>query len=222
MLYPLFRHGASFGQVVILLLIQIGGLGVVTIMSGLMILLHKKMGINDRLLLQDAFNLNSLSGLVRFVKKVVIGTLVIEGIGALLYMTVFIPDFGSKGIWISIFTSISAFCNAGIDIIAENSLCDYALNPMVNTVTCLLIVIGGIGYIVWWDIIRVIKNIRQNKRKILGNLTLHSKIAIISTLLLIIVGAILVFVLEYDNPANPKGLHITSKNRSILLSICYN
>lgn len=148
------------------MLIQIGGLGVVTIMSGLMILLHKKMGINDRLLLQDAFNLNSLSGLVRFVKKVVIGTLVIEGIGALLYMTVFIPDFGPKGIWISIFTSVSAFCNAGIDIIAENSLCDYALNPMVNTVTCLLIVIGGIGYIVWWDIIRVIKNIRQNKRRL--------------------------------------------------------
>ena len=208
---PTVSSWSVFGQVVILLLIQIGGLGVVTIMSGLMILLHKKMGINDRLLLQDAFNLNSLSGLVRFVKKVVIGTLVIEGIGALLYMTVFIPDFGSKGIWISIFTSVSAFCNAGIDIIAENSLCDYALNPMVNTVTCLLIVIGGIGYIVWWDIIRVIKNIRQNKRKIFGNLTLHSKIAIISTLLLIIVGAILVFVLEYDNPQTLKDYTLLQK-----------
>lgn len=208
---PTVSSWSIFGQVVILLLIQIGGLGVVTIMSGLMILLHKKMGINDRLLLQDAFNLNSLSGLVRFVKKVVIGTLVIEGIGALLYMTVFIPDFGPKGIWISIFTSVSAFCNAGIDIIAENSLCDYALNPMVNTVTCLLIVIGGIGYIVWWDIIRVIKNIRQNKRKIFGNLTLHSKIAIISTLLLIIVGAILVFVLEYDNPQTLKDYTLLQK-----------
>lgn len=155
--------------------------------------------------------MNSLSGLVRFVKKVVIGTLVIEGIGALLYMTVFIPDFGPKGIWISIFTSVSAFCNAGIDIIAENSLCDYALNPMVNTATCLLIVIGGIGYIVWWDIIRVIKNMRQNKRKIFGNLTLHSKIAIISTLLLIIVGAILVFVLEYDNPQTLKDYTLFQK-----------
>lgn len=208
---PTVSSWSVFGQVVILLLIQIGGLGVVTIMSGLMILLHKKMGINDRLLLQDAFNLNSLSGLVRFVKKVVIGTLVIEGIGALIYMKVFIPDFGPKGIWISIFTSVSAFCNAGIDIIAENSLCDYALNPMVNTVTCFLIVIGGIGYIVWWDIIRVIKNIRQNKRKIFGNLTLHSKIAIISTLLLIIVGAILVFVLEYDNPQTLKDYTLFQK-----------
>ncbi|MBQ8183387.1 MAG: potassium transporter KtrB, partial [Clostridia bacterium] len=112
---PTVTSWSIFGQVVILILIQIGGLGVITIMSGLMILLHKKIGIGDRLLLQDAFNLNSLSGLVRFVKKVVGGTLIIEGIGALLYMTVFIPEFGAKGIWISVFTSVSAFCNAGID-----------------------------------------------------------------------------------------------------------
>ena len=95
---PTVSSWSVFGQVVILILIQIGGLGVITIMSGLMILLHKKMGIGDRLLLQDAFNLNSLSGLVRFVKKVVTGTHIIEGIDALLYMTVFIPEFGAKGI----------------------------------------------------------------------------------------------------------------------------
>ena len=127
---PTVSSWSVFGQVVILLLIQVGGLGVITIMSGLMIVLHKKIGIGDRMLLQDAFNLNSLSGLVRFVKKVVAGTLIVEGIGALLYMTVFIPQFGAKGIWISVFTAVSAFCNAGIDIIAENSLCDYALNPV--------------------------------------------------------------------------------------------
>ena len=69
----------------------------------------------------------------------------------LLYMTVFIPEFGAKEIWISVFTSVSAFCNAGIDIIAENSLCNYALNPIINIVTCSLIILGGIGYIVWWD-----------------------------------------------------------------------
>ena len=106
---PTVSSWSIFGQAVILILIQIGGLGVITIMSGLMILLHKKIGIGDRLLLQDAFNLNSLSGLVRFVKKVVSGTFIIEGIGALLYMIVFIPQFGAKGVWISVFTSISAF-----------------------------------------------------------------------------------------------------------------
>ena len=197
---PTVSSWSIFGQVVILILIQIGGLGVITIMSGIMILLHKKMGISDRMLLQDAFNLNSLSGIVRFVKKVVKGTFIIEAIGALLYMTVFIPDFGLKGIWISVFTSVSAFCNAGIDIIADNSLCNYALNPVINAVTCLLIIIGGIGYIVWWDILRVIKNSLKKKTKLFSSLTLHSKIAITSTAFLIFAGAFLIFVFEYSNP----------------------
>ena len=165
-----------------------------------MILLHKKIGIGERLLLQDSFNLNSLSGLVRFVKKVVAGTLIIEGIGALLYMTVFIPQFGAKGIWISVFTSVSAFCNAGIDIIAENSLCDYVLDPVINIVTCALIILGGIGYIVWWDVLRVLKNARTRKVRFFRDLTLHSKIAVTATLILIFVGAAFIFAFEYNNP----------------------
>lgn len=197
---PTVSSWSFFGQVVILLLIQIGGLGVITIMSGLMILLHRKMGIGERLLLQDAFNLNSLSGLVHFVKKVLSATLIIEGIGALLYMTVFIPEFGSKGIFISIFTAVSAFCNAGIDIIAENSLCEYALNPVINIVTCALIILGGIGYIVWWDVIRVLKNARTKKMRLFKNLTLHSKIAVTATLIMIFVGAIFIFAFEFNNP----------------------
>lgn len=208
---PTVTSWSVFGQVVILILIQIGGLGVITIMSGLMILLHKKMGIGDRLLLQDAFNLNSLSGLVRFVKKVVTGTLIIEGIGALLYMTVFIPQFGTKGIWISVFTSVSAFCNAGIDIIAENSLCDYALNPIINIVTCALIILGGIGYIVWWDVLRVLKQADKKKVKFFRDLTLHSKIAITATLLLIFVGAALIFAFEYNNPQTIKDYTVLQK-----------
>ena len=208
---PTVSSWSVFGQVVILILIQIGGLGVITIMSGLMILLHKKMGIGDRLLLQDAFNLNSLSGLVRFVKRVVGGTLIIEGIGALLYMTVFIPEFGLMGIWISVFTSVSAFCNAGIDIIAENSLCDYALNPIINIVTCALIVLGGIGYIVWWDVLRVLKQADKKKVKFFRDLTLHSKIAITATLLLIFVGAALIFAFEYNNPQTIKDYTLLQK-----------
>ena len=197
---PTVSSWSVFGQVVILVLIQIGGLGVITIMSGVMILLHKKMGIGDRLLLQDSFNLNSLSGLVRFVKKVLCGTLIIEGIGALLYMTVFVRDFGAKGIWISIFNSVSAFCNAGIDVIAENSLCNYALDPMINIVTCTLIIMGGIGYIVWWDVIRVLKQYPKSKANVFKQLTLHSKIAITATLILVFAGAGLIFAFEYSNP----------------------
>ena len=208
---PTFSSWSIFGQAVILILIQIGGLGVITVMSGLMILLHRKMGIDDRMLLQDAFNLNSLSGLVRFVKKVIAGTLIIEGIGALLYMIVFVPDFGAKGVWISVFNSVSAFCNAGIDIIADNSLCDYALNPIVNIVTCSLIIMGGIGYIVWWDVIRILKQSRTKKVGFFKSLTLHSKIAITTTLALILVGAILIFVFEYKNPQTMKDYSLFEK-----------
>ena len=95
---PTVSTWSVFGQIVILLLIQIGGLGIITIMSGLMLLLNRKMGIGDRLLIQDAFNLNTMSGLAKFVKNVLFGTLLIEGIGAVLYMLVFVPEFGAKGI----------------------------------------------------------------------------------------------------------------------------
>ena len=208
---PTVSTWSGFGQVVILILIQIGGLGIITVLSGLMISLHRKIGIGDSMLIQDAFNLNTLSGLTRFVKKVILGTFIIEGIGALLYMTVFVPKYGARGIWISIFNSISAFCNAGIDIISENSLCEYTLNPMVNIVTCLLIILGGIGFIVWWDIMRVMRNIKRKKLKCFNNLTLHSKIALTATGFLILAGAIAIFVFEYNNPLTMKDYSLPEK-----------
>ncbi|MBQ7379280.1 MAG: potassium transporter KtrB [Clostridia bacterium] len=197
---PTVSTWSVFGQVVILLLIQVGGLGIITIMSGLMLLLNRKMGIGDRLLIQDAFNLNTMSGLAKFVGNVLFGTLIIEAIGALLYMLVFVPEFGAEGIWISIFNSVSAFCNAGIDIIAENSLCNYATNPLINTVTSALIILGGLGYIVWWDVLGVIKSRSPKNRRIFRHLTLHSKIAITVTVGLILAGTVLIFVFEYANP----------------------
>ena len=197
---PTVSTWSVFGQIVILLLIQVGGLGIITIMSGLMLLLNRKMGIGDRLLIQDAFNLNTMSGLAKFIKNVLLGTLIIEGCGAILYMFVFVPEFGAKGIWISVFNSVSAFCNAGIDIIAENSLCNYATNVLINAVTSALIILGGLGYIVWWDVLRVIKNRSPKNRKIFRHLTLHSKIAITFTAGLIVGGAILIFIFEYSNP----------------------
>lgn len=197
---PTFSTWSVFGQIVILILIQVGGLGVITIMTGLMLLLNKKMGISDRLLIQEAFNLNTMSGLVKFVKNVLFGTLIIEGIGAVLYMLVFVPEFDVKGIWISVFNSVSAFCNAGIDIIADNSLCNYAANPLINIVTSALVILGGLGYIVWWDVLRVVKSRSPQNRKIFRHLTLHSKIAITVTAGLILAGAILIFIFEYANP----------------------
>lgn len=208
---PTVSTWSLFGQIVILVLIQVGGLGIITIMSGIMLLLNKKMGLGDRLLIQDAFNLNTMSGLARFIKDVLLGTFVIEGIGALLYMTVFVPQFGAGGIWISIFNSISAFCNAGIDIIGENSLCNYATNPIINGVTSALIILGGLGYIVWWDVIRVVKSRTPKNRKIFRHLTLHSKIALTTTLLFILVGGVLIFIFEYSNTKTIANMSLFDK-----------
>lgn len=208
---PTVSTWSTFGQIVILVLIQIGGLGVITIISAVMILLHKRMGFGSRLLLQDAFNLNSLSGVIRFVKRVMLGTFLVEGIGALLYMPVFVPKYGIKGIWISVFTAVSAFCNAGIDIIGENSLCDYATNPIVNLVTGLLIILSGIGYIVWWDVLQTSRKAAGKHRKIFRNLTLHSKIAISTTLILVFGGGLLIFLFEYRNPLTIGTLPVFDK-----------
>ena len=213
---PTYSAWSLFGQIVILFLIQIGGLGVVTIMSGLMISLHRRIGIRDRMLIQDAFNLNTLSGMVKFIRKVITGTFLIEGIGALLYMTVFVPEFGLRGIWISLFNAVSAFCNAGMDILSDNSLCDYVHNPVINLVTILLIVFGGIGYIVWWDFIGAFKNIRRQKLKCFANLTLHSKIALSVTGILILVGTAAIFAFEYNNPLTIGNFSLLDKLQAAL------
>ncbi len=213
---PTYSTWSAFGQIVILFLIQIGGLGVVTIMSGLMISLHRRIGIKDRMLIQDAFNLNTLSGMVKFIRKVLVGTFLVEGLGALFYMIVFVPEFGAKGIWISIFNSISAFCNAGMDIISESSLYEYVNNPLINIVTILLIVMGGIGYIVWWDVLHVLKKNRQQKLKCFSNLTLHSKIALAMTGILILAGTAAVFIFEYNNPLTIGGFTLFEKLQASL------
>ncbi len=200
-----------FGQAVILLLIQVGGMGVITVMSGFMIMLNRKIGLANRVLIQDSFNLDTLSGLVAFVKKVIMGTFVIEGVGALLYMFVFVPEFGIKGIWYSVFNSVSAFCNAGIDIISDNSLCNYATNLLINIVTSLLIILGGLGYIVWWDVFRVAKMFPKLRLKCLKRLSLHSKIALFATAVLIFGGAALIFVFEFNNPLTVKDMNLFDK-----------
>ena len=213
---PTATTWSTFGHIIILILIQIGGLGIITVLFGFMIILRRKLGLEDRILIQDAFNLNTLSGLVKFVRKVLLGTFVVEGIGALLYMVVFIPEFGVKGIWISIFNSISAFCNAGIDIIGEDSLCTYVFNPIINITTCLLIFLSGIGYIVWWDVLKVLKHFKQQGWKCFRYLTLHSKIALSATGILIFTGAFLIFIFEYHNPLTMEDYSLVHKLQASL------
>lgn len=202
---------STFGHVVIMILIQIGGLGIITVMTGAMAFLNRKMGISDSLLIQDAFNLNTMSKLNDFIKKVILGTFVVEGIGALCYMTVFIPDYGVKGIWYSIFTSVSAFCNAGIDLFGADSLVMYATHPVVNIVTCLLIMTGGIGYVVWWDVLNMRKSFKKKRLQAVRALSLHTKIALSATVIFTVTGALGILLFEFNNPATMKDMSFFDK-----------
>lgn len=210
-----YEQWSRFGQAVILLLIQCGGLGIVTFTTSFMLILGRKVTLRDRLLMQDAYNLNTLTGLVKFTKKVIFGTLIVESIGAVLYMFTFVPEFGWKeGIWISVFNSVSAFCNAGIDIIGPDSLAPYVTNVSVNVITMTLIILGGIGFIVWWDILHVIGKMKRREmpaRAFFNRLTLHTKIVLTTTLCLIGIGTLLIFILEYNNPETIGGLSFGEK-----------
>lgn len=197
---PSYSAWSVFGQIVILALIQIGGLGVITTLAGIVISMNKRLGVRDRVMLADALNLSSMDGVVRFTRRAIRGTLIVEAAGALMYMTVFVPRYGLKGIWVSVFTAISAFCNAGIDIIGSDSLCEYVHNPIINGVTEAMIILGGIGYIVWWDVLRVLREARGKGLRCLRSLTLHSKIALISTAVLIASGTLGIFIFEFSNP----------------------
>lgn len=199
-----FSHWSLFGQIVILLLIQVGGLGVITVTATVMLAAKRKMSLGDRILLMDAFNLSTLSGLMSFLLRVVRGVFLVEGLGALLYMTDFIPRFGAaRGIWYSVFTAVSAFCNAGIDIIGPDSLIPFNANPRVLGVTMLLIITGGLGYVVWFDVTATVLKAFRSKagfRAIPTRLNEHTKLVLALTLALILIGAAAVLALEWDNP----------------------
>ncbi|MBO4229290.1 MAG: potassium transporter KtrB [Clostridia bacterium] len=197
---PTVSAWSGFGQAVILVLIQIGGLGIITCMTAFLLFFHQKAGLGQRLLIQEALNLNSLSGILGFLKRILLGTFAVEGICALLYMIVFVPEYGYRGVWISVFHSVSAFCNAGLDLISENSLCPYSQNSLLLSVTSAEIILGGIGFVVWWDVIRVLRERKQKRGRCLSRLTLHSKIALSMTFILLIGGTAAFLILEYRNP----------------------
>lgn len=197
------EHWSLFGQIVILLLIQFGGLGVVTFITSIFLTLHKRITLKDRLLIQEAYNLDTLKGLVKLTIKVIKGSVIVEGIGAIIYSFQFIPEFGIvTGAWYSVFHSVSAFCNAGIDLIGPESFMQYQGNTLININTMLLIIFGGIGYPVWWDMIKKGKLAWKEKytfRKFVQKLGLHTKLAIIITIGLILFGATFIFLNEYNN-----------------------
>ncbi|MBR6172888.1 MAG: potassium transporter TrkH [Eubacterium sp.] len=199
-----FAYWSLFGKIVILILIQIGGFGIIAVTTVLMLMVHKKLSLSRSLLIHDSFNLNTMDGVVHFLLAVFKGTFILEMIGAMIYMISFIPKFGAgRGIWYSIFTSISAFCNAGIDILGPDSLISYQDNPLILFNTMMLIVMGGLGYVVWIDVLRNIRRgIRReySLRTIIKHFNEHTKLVLSLTFFLILFGTLFVFVLEYNNP----------------------
>ncbi len=164
----------------------------------------KRVSIRNRRLIQESYNLDTLKGLIALVRKIVLGTLLVEGVGMVFYSFQFVPEFGiQRGLQISLFNSVSAFCNAGMDIIGDNSLANYAGSPLVNITTMTLIVLGGIGYLVWWDLIKCAKRLFRREmgfRQAVRALELNTKIAVTATVILIFGGAFLILILEYRNP----------------------
>lgn len=205
-------HWSLFGKVVILFLIQLGGLGVVTVMTVCLVAAGQRITLRERMMIQESYNTDGLDGLVKMIMRVLRGTLLLEAAGAVGYAFVFVPEYGPlKGAGYAVFHAVSAFCNAGIDLVGDSSLVPYQTNPVINITTCILIITGGIGYVVWWDILRVIKGRRHRqvpKGRCFCRLQLHSKLAIVVTLVLILGGTVLFFLLERNNQATFASLSL--------------
>lgn len=196
-------YWSVFGQVVILLLIQIGGLGVVTVAVSVFMLSGRKISLMQRSTMQNAISAHKVGGIVRLTKFILKGTLFVEMAGALALLPVFYHDFGRKGIWMAVFHSISAFCNAGFDILGTPtnpfpSITAYAGNPIVNVVIMFLIIAGGIGFLTWEDI--CINKIHFRKYH------MQSKIIFVTTALLIVLPAVFFFFSDFTHLSVGKRL----------------
>ncbi|MCR4649931.1 MAG: potassium transporter TrkH [Lachnospiraceae bacterium] len=210
-----YAHWSFFGQLIILLLVQVGGLGVVAVGSMFMIMGKKKFSLGARKLLNDSLNVEKNRGLIVFLIRIFKGVFLVEGTGALLYAINFIPRYGLfKGLWASIFQAVSAFCNAGMDVVGPNSMIEFRDSEYLMFVTMTIIVLGGLGFVVWFDIIDGIKDgIKKyfSPRQILTHLSEHSKLVLLMTVSLLAFGTVVVFLAEYNNPDTIGNMNLWDK-----------
>lgn len=192
--YDTATHWSVFGQAVILLLIQIGGMGVITVAVAIAMASGKRISLMQRSTMQDAISAPQVGGIVRFTGFILKGTFLFEFLGAAALMTVFVPEQGLWGIWLAVFHSVSAFCNAGFDLMGTrspfSSLTGYNQNPVVNITVMLLIVIGGIGFLTWQDIRRSGLHFRQYR--------MQSKVILSVTGILILFPALYFYFAEFN------------------------
>ncbi len=223
-MFPTYIHWSLFGKIVILILIQLGGLGIVAFTTFLLVLIGKTVTLKDRLLVMDAFNLDTLGGLMQFLKFIFQITIVIEAIGLILLAFEFVPQYGVKtGLFYSLFHSISSFCNCGIDILGDNSLEDYVRDPYMNFVTMFLSITGGLGFVVWWDFVKVLRMYKKREIKLSEfflKCTIHSKIVLVTSLILLLGGAFVIMWLEYNNPLTIANESFGQKFMQCLFQSC--
>lgn len=189
-----------FGQIVILVLIQLGGLGFMSVIFLLASLVRKRMTLSQRLMMVSAFNLNDMRDVARLVGNAFRLTFVVEAVGAVILTGCFFPRYGIGAIWKGIFISVSAFCNAGFDLLGPDqvgSLSTYADNPVVLMTVAALIVCGGLGFFVWAEILQ---------KKSFRHLTLYSKMVLVITAALIVGGMLFFLAVEHDNPQTLGGM----------------
>lgn len=210
-----FAHWSFIGQIIIMLLIQIGGLGVVTVGAIVMYFAKMKFSLGNMIILEDSLNVDRKREVGTFIFRVVRGVFIVEGIGALIYCIELIPRLGFfEGLWASVFQSVSAFCNAGMDVIGPNSMIDFNSSPLLMIVTMVLIVLGGIGFVVWIDVLDAVKEGIQKRftiRNIIRRLSEHTKLVVVLTLALIVGGAICFFIAEYNNSGTMGNMDLGTK-----------
>lgn len=209
-----------FGKIVLLILIQIGGLGIIACVTAFFIIMKRRISLKERVVILEAYSMESLSGMVAMILRILKGTICLEGIGALLYSFRFVPEFGVvKGIGYSVFHAVSAFCNAGIDILGDSSFIPYADSVVVNFTTILLVVLSGLGFTVWQDLGQNLKKVWKKElelRRLFKKLRLHSKIVLIMTSVLIVSGTLAFLLLEYNNPGTIGDMSFGEKLMSSL------
>ncbi|HIV89217.1 MAG TPA: Trk family potassium uptake protein [Candidatus Ruthenibacterium merdipullorum] len=192
-----YTYWSPFGQAVVLALIQIGGMGVVTMALAIFTITGRRIGLKQRVVMQETVSAPHVGGMVRLVGFIVRGTLLVEGAGAVVLALRFCPQFGfGKGLWFAVFHSVSAFCNAGFDLMGESgafsSLVHYSADPLVNITIMALITIGGIGFFVWDDLLQNGLHFRRYR--------LQTKLVLVTSGLLIVLPAAYLYFVEFSHP----------------------
>ena len=203
---PVATSFTVFGQTVCIVLMQIGGIGLMTILATFIMRIGRKMRFSDTIAVKEALNRDELGDFKTYLASIIKYTAIIEGTGMLLLALRFVPEFGfASGLFVSLFLAVSAFCNAGFDNLGAYSLQEYVHDPLINLVITTLIILGGIGFSVWFDVTHNVQSIIKNKcksgwKRSYRMLKIHTRLAINMTLGLIVIGTLVFLVVEWNNP----------------------